>query len=266
MSVKEIIKPFIPPALLQVARRLSVGAVRFSGDYDSWETASRDATGYDASEILNRVVSATRKVVAGEAVFERDSVLFDQVQYSWPLLASLLQVALERGSLRVVDFGGSLGSTWRQNRTFLERLGIPVSWHVVEQPHFVNAGRAEFSNDTLRFYDSISDAGAGGADVALFASSLGYVPDARRFLREIEAIQIPRLIIDRLPMASGDRDRIALQNVSEPIYTASYPVRLFERSSLLRHWLRSWRLIESWNCDLQADAEIRCSGFFLEKR
>ncbi len=63
-------------------------------------------------------MQATRKVVAGEAVYERDSVVFDHLEYAWPLLACLLQIAAERRSLRVIDFGGSLGSSWRQNRRF----------------------------------------------------------------------------------------------------------------------------------------------------
>ena len=42
----------------------------------------------------------------GEAVYERDSVLFDEIQYSWGLLAGLQKAALENdGKLCVLDFG-----------------------------------------------------------------------------------------------------------------------------------------------------------------
>jgi putative methyltransferase (TIGR04325 family) len=119
--------------------------ISFTGDFESRQAARANATGYEADEILSRVVNATRKVVSGEAVYERDSVLFDDIEYWWPLLASLLQTALQRNSLPGIDCDGSLGSTVRQNRRYLERLDVQIAWRVVEQSHFVAAGRREFA-------------------------------------------------------------------------------------------------------------------------
>ncbi len=138
-----LLKPLVPPVLADLVSRAR-SAVSFSGEFASWEAAAARAEGYDAQEITERTVAATRRVVAGEAVYERDSVTFDHIEYSWPLLACLLQVGLERGSLRVADFGGSLGSTWRQNSRYLQRLRIPLSWHVIEQEHLVTLGNEEF--------------------------------------------------------------------------------------------------------------------------
>jgi putative methyltransferase (TIGR04325 family) len=266
MSLKATLKPFAPPILLDLLRRVvhRGGAVR--GDFGSWRAAQARATGYDASEIFNRVLAATRKVETGEAVYERDSALFDHIEYSWPLLASLLQTALECKSLRVVDFGGALGSTWRQNRKYLQRLDVPLSWRVVEQEHFVAAGSREFTDDVLSFYDTIAEAARGGVDAVLFASSLCYVEDPRALLREAAASSARFLLIDRLPLASGGRDRIALQQVAEPIYDASYPIHLFAEDHFLERWLGEWRLIEGWDCDLQPDPDLRSRGFFMERR
>ena len=56
-------------------------------------------------------------------VYERDSVLFDTIRYSWPLLSDLLRAASEdQNHLSVLDFGGSLGSSYYQNRVFLSHL------------------------------------------------------------------------------------------------------------------------------------------------
>jgi putative methyltransferase (TIGR04325 family) len=219
VALKTVLKNFVPPILANWARHVAGRAVvTFSGDYPLWNDALADASGYDSPTIINRVVEATRRVVQGEAVFERDSVLFDHIEYSWPLLASLLQVALERGSLRVIDFGGSLGTTWRQNREYLSRVrSIPVTWHVVEQESFVSVGRAEFETAQLRFQHSIGEASAHGVDVVLFASSLCYVSDPERFLHEAAETDARYLIVDRLPVVPGNRDRIALQTVTEPI-------------------------------------------------
>jgi putative methyltransferase (TIGR04325 family) len=266
MSVLRHLRPFIPPAFLPVLRRLRPPAVGFSGNYASWTAAAADASGYDSAAILERVVAATRQVAAGKAVFERDSVLFDRVEYSWPLLASLLQVANECGSLRVIDFGGSLGSTWRQNERYLRRLKVPVTWRVVEQEKFVDAGVAEFQSDVLRFHRSISDAAAAGVDVVLFCSSLCYVAEPEQFLRETLASGARFLIIDRLPLVAGTEDRIALQRVREPIYPASYPVRLFAEQRLRDSLLAQWRVVEQWDCELQPDSGSHSHGFFLERR
>jgi putative methyltransferase (TIGR04325 family) len=271
--IRHIVKQFSPPILTTLVRNATAplragrrrAAIAFQGDYVSWPAAAAHAGGYDATDILGRVVAATRRVVADPSLYERDSVVFDQVQYSWPLLAALLQVALETGRLRVVDFGGALGSTWRQNGRFLRRLKLPMTWTVVEQPRFVIAGNAEFTDDVLHFSDTMAAAGATGVDVVLLASSLCYVPDPEAVIMEAAAIGARYLILDRMPTTDSGRDRIAVQNVSEPIYPASYPVWIFDQSRLLSHWLAGWRLIERWESELQPEPLIRHRGFFLER-
>lgn len=265
-SVRAMLKPLVPPLLVDMLRKVRGSVLTFKGDYPSWEQASADAAGYDADEILNRVTAATRRVVRGEAVYERDSVVFDEIEYSWPLLAALLQVAAERGSLRVADFGGSLGSTWRQNRRFFDRLTLPVAWRVVEQPGFVEIGRAEFTTPALSFHATLREAGEGGVDAVLFASSLCYVSDPAQYLTQAAATGAPFLLIDRLPIIPGSTDRISVQTVTEPIYNASYPIRLFAEQTFLSRWLGQWRLIERWQCDLQPDPNAQYHGFFLEQR
>lgn len=261
----KLLKPLVPPLLADLVTRARQ-PVSFSGEFASWEEAVAQAGGYDAQAITDRVLAATRRVVAGEAAYERDSVLFDHIEYAWPVLASLLQVGLERGSLRVVDFGGSLGSSWRQNGRYLQRLRLPLSWHVVEQEHLVALGNEEFSSQVLRFYRSIPEACQGGVDAVLFSSSLCYVRDPERYLREAADASAPFLIVDRLPLIPGARDRIAVQQVSEPIYEASYPIRLFGEESLLSGLLQGWQVRETWDCELQPDRKSHCRGFFLERR
>ena len=120
----------------------------FSGNFSSWNEAAAMATGYQAAPILDKVKTAVLKVKRGEAVYERDSVLFNEVEYSWPLLATLNWIAAQNnGGLKVVDFGGSLGSSYFQNRKFLEPLDI--KWNVIEQENFVKAGRDEIQ-DTIK--------------------------------------------------------------------------------------------------------------------
>jgi hypothetical protein len=76
----------------------------FTGNYPTWEDAMKDCTGYDAPNILEKVKTSLLKVKNGEAVYERDSVLFDHIQYSFPLLVSLLYVATSSKNKRKIHY------------------------------------------------------------------------------------------------------------------------------------------------------------------
>src|SRR3546814_11435494 len=71
-------------------------ALRFGGTPQGWNEAARMSSGYSESAILDRVRTATRAVVAGEAAYERDSVLFDKADYPFALITALLRRSEER--------------------------------------------------------------------------------------------------------------------------------------------------------------------------
>ncbi len=174
------------------------------------------------------------KVSAGEAMFERDSILFDEVIYSFPVLAGLLRAAAEDdGHLSVIDFGGALGSSYYQCHKFLSILPR-LQWGVVEQPHFVQCGQEHFRTDQLDFFFTLSD----GIErirpnVALLSSVLQYVPEPYDVLNELMESKIQYLIIDRTPFGDEVHDVIAIQHVPASIYPASYPCRIFSKNRFL---------------------------------
>jgi len=157
-SVESYLKQFIPPVVIDALNDFRYrGKYGFSGDYQNWKDALNNSSGYGSPDILASVEEATVKLRAGEAVYERDSVLFEEVMYSWPLLAGLLRVAShDDGYLGVLDFGGSLGTSYYQNKTFLSNLR-KIRWCVVEQPSFVDVGLKSFQDDVLTFYHNISE-------------------------------------------------------------------------------------------------------------
>ena len=129
-------------------------SILFLGDYACWEEASAKCKGYYAQNILDKTLESVLKVKNGEAVFERDSFIFDKIQYSYPLLSCLFKVAVENNNeLNVLDFGGALGSHYFQNKDILKPIKIN-SWTVVEQPHYVEAGNEKIADGILNFkYD-----------------------------------------------------------------------------------------------------------------
>jgi len=95
--MKQCIKSLIPPILLNTIRKLKNNKYGWQGDYSSWEEAENDSTGYDTDKILQTVKASLLKVKNGEAVYERDSVLFNEIQYSWQLLTGLMFCSAKSG-------------------------------------------------------------------------------------------------------------------------------------------------------------------------
>lgn len=246
--VSHRLRGWIPAELLRLINHWSGRSIRLSGNFASWENALRRATGYDSDAILTRATEAALAVRDGRGAFERDGVVFPEPELPFPLLAALLRTAARSdGQLRVLDFGGALGSTYYQSRSFLDGL-VVVRWQVVEQPHFAARGTELFGNDVLGFSPSIADAVKSVSPNAIVLSGvLQYIPDPVATLRELAAIGAQTIVIDRTPVINGERDVIALQSVSSRIVRSSYPVRLFTQARLLAPLEDRYRLLADFD-------------------
>jgi len=225
---KGFLKEWLPPALIRLLRRRR--GLLWVGDYATWEEAKRLSTGYDLPVILERVKEAALKVKRGEAVYQRDGMLFEEIHYSWPLLAGLLWVAAQKqGTLEVLDFGGSLGSTYFQNRLFLQRLAH-LRWNIVEQQHFVEAGKQFIEDETLKFYDDIDQCLAERAPAVLVLSSvIQFLEKPYEFMRRLCDYGFEFLILDRTSFHAGGGERLTILKVPGEIYPASYPCWLLQK-------------------------------------
>lgn len=240
--MRSLARDLCPPALLRWLQHRQAARL-WSGDYPSWQAAAAQCEGYESGGILERVKEASLAVRDGRAVYERDSVLFHEPSYVWPLLAIMLEAAAANaGRLRVVDFGGALGSTYMQHRHWFAEIPA-LHWGVVEQPHFVAAGREHFENAQLHFHDSIAECAdaAGGADVVLFSSVLQYLPDPWAFIEQAKGVGARSIVCDRTGFVHEGRERITVQHVPSVIYPASYPCRFFEQREMERR-LAPYRL------------------------
>jgi putative methyltransferase (TIGR04325 family) len=243
MNTRELIKLITPPLLIECYRSLRKGMgkrdlsqedLHLSGDYQSWDEALAASTGYSSELILEKTKVALLKVKQGDAAYERDSVLFDEIQYAWPLLAGLMWVAAQsNGKLNVVDFGGSLGSTYFQNRRFLQSLPF-VRWNIVEQEHYVKAGGEYFEDDHLRFYERVNDCfSQTSPNLAVLSGVLQYMRKPFDVLEELLNPPINYVILDRTPISEYTIDRLCVQKVPPSIYPASYPTWIFSRDRFL---------------------------------
>ena len=243
--LRKLLQDLAPPLLLRIFRGLRGGDISFRGDFDTWEAAVAASTGYDSDAILRATREAALKVKQGEARFDRDGVAFDRVEFQFPANAALLRAAAARsGELTVLDFGGSLGTSYRQFRAF----GAPLRrlrWNVVEQPRIAATGSEHFESTELRFFSSLAEALRDGKpDVVLLSSVLQYLPDPYAVLEELAAMQPASMVIDRTPCSEGSRDLLCVQTVPASIYQGSYPCWVFSRVKLesalgKRHVLRA---------------------------
>ncbi len=87
MTLKDMIKLVAPPVFVHPAKRLRsrpTDAHGLAGDYHSWDEAMAACTGYDSDIIPEKTRAALLKVKNGGSAHERDSALFDEIEYAWP--------------------------------------------------------------------------------------------------------------------------------------------------------------------------------------
>lgn len=209
------------------------------GDYSSWAKVSAKAGGYQTDAIIEKTRDSLLKVKTGAAVYERDSVVFDQKEYPYALITFLIYSAsLNRKPLHIIDFGGSLGSTYYQVKDFLTP-DICASWNVVEQEHYVSVGKQDFEDHRLKFYPSIEACLIENViDFVLLSSSVQYLEAPHVFLQKLVNFNFDFLFFDRTAFNKAPYDRLTLQIVPPEIYTASYPSWFFHKQPFLDHFSR----------------------------
>lgn len=204
----------------------------FSGYYSSWSEAQQHTTGYNAANILQKVKDASLKVKNGEAVYERDSFIFDSLQHHWPLLACMQTAAIENNlKLSVLDFGGSLGSNYNYIKKAMPSA-IDINWSIIEQDHFVTCGKEFFETDKLHFFYTINEmtAAMGTPDVVLLSSVLQYLPDYVKFTEQFNQLKAPYILITRTAYVNNEPGFWTVQKVPASIYEASYPAYFFKEN------------------------------------
>jgi putative methyltransferase (TIGR04325 family) len=250
-------------------RKLMPSRFGFRGDYPSWAEAQRVCSGYDAANILEKVKTSMLKVKSGEAVYERDSVLFDEIEYSWPLLAALMWVAAQKnGKLKVMDFGGSLGSAYFQNQKFFRDTDLQ-KWSVVEQESFVRCGSEFFEDGVLGFYNEPEEVirSSGVPDVLLVSCTLPYLEQPYEVLHRLMNLHCPYIVVDNTYFNYETRDRICIQKVPPEIYDASYPCWFLNFDRVLQTMRSDYTIISEHNNEsaIYLDGrKIRYKGFLAK--
>ena len=265
---KKLIRQLIPPMLLEALRIVNPRSIRLSGHFKSWDDAMAESKGYDQNIIFEKTLDSALKVRNGIKSFERDSVLFDKIIYSWPILASLLWVAAQNsGKLRVLDFGGALGSSYFQNKKFLDHLN-KVSWHIVEQPKLAELGNKHLRNQSLSFSSNIEDAFRFfHPNFVLLSSVLQYTENPCNVIADLANRDVPVIALDRTPFLNKDQKTFILkQSVPSKIYSANYPCYLFNENEITTAFrIYGYQLVESFHSFDKLSSKATWKGMIFKK-
>lgn len=204
-------------------------AVSFQKKLSCFSEARQMCDGYEAETIFDKVKNAVLEVKAGNAYYERDGCLFYEKDYYLQLIAVLFTIFFDQEKLNIIDFGGSLGSMYYQNKDMLIPFINNLTWNIVEQRHFVEWGGANLEDDILKFYYSVDE--IEDCNCVIFGSSLQYLEDYEEYLEKISQRKYKYIILDRTAVC--DEEWFSIEVVHEPIYEAKYPVHVFREDELI---------------------------------
>ena len=204
----------------------------WSGNYDTWENADKECLGYDQQLILDKIIYATEYTKDKPDKFERDGcIISGEPEPSFAALHWIKHTS-QNNEINLIDFGGSLGSTYFQLKGYL--TNYKIRWNVIEQEHFVTAGRKKFESDELKFYYSIEECLKDTNPKCFFSSSAyPYIKNAYQNIESMLKHNFDWIILDKITIVDQPEDRITIQAVPPDIYPTIYPCWFFSESKLL---------------------------------
>jgi putative methyltransferase (TIGR04325 family) len=205
----------------------------WSGDFPNWEEANKECIGYSDNNILEKVKNTILSTKDRTDVYERDGcTIHGEPTFAFEILEWVKKTSKDN-KVNLIDFGGSLGSTYFQLKNYLNEFD--VSWNVVEQQNFVKCGKQYLENNSIKFFNSIEECLSETTPNCFFSSgALPYIENSNEILNEVFSHNFDWIFLDRISTIDGDRDRITIQIVPPEIYKAIYPCWFFGEEKLIR--------------------------------
>jgi putative methyltransferase (TIGR04325 family) len=224
-SVKGAIKQITPPLVIKLGKQLVGERYGYFGDYASFqEAANQCGTGYRSPEVVKKNIEQTCEARArAELVIDSRAIR---------VLSALQHVALAlgKGELRVLDFGGALGALYFRLLPFMPS-NVALDWTVVETDLLATAGKENFASRSLSFCTDLDK--APDPDIVIASCSLQYVPEPYRVLGKLLEKKPRFVLFDRTPVIQAIADRITIQIVPPEIFTLKCPARFFSKAVFL---------------------------------
>ncbi len=206
----------MPPLVLDILhRRLKARSTGpWCGIYPHRRDVPSDGGTYESDEEVGKHLAWTRSAL--------DLAVLGKKPRLWHGSLALLAAAASAntGRVRVVDFGGAVGSGYVQLLSTLPK-STSIKYYVVDLERMCTAGRQLFADDSrIEFHTSLSML-RGGLDIIYVNSALQYVDDYQDLLRRLAGLNAPLILLARL--AGGNfptyaTKQINLQGLSLPYW------------------------------------------------
>jgi len=217
----------------------------FKGPFDTWKDAVINSEGYDSYKIIDKLFISAMKVKNKKFAYERDTVLFSQPSYDWMILYNILKRTNNDRNLNLIDFGGSLGSTYFQHKLFLKLFRF-VKWNIVEQKKITDIGKKFFKSKHLKFHNNLETAMKKNKSKFIILNNvLQYIENPTQIIDILSKYKGVTIIIDKIIFTKKNKDIIIVQKTPKRIYDASYPLRIFSKSNFLKKLRKHFKIIEN---------------------
>jgi putative methyltransferase (TIGR04325 family) len=206
----------------------------WSGDYPTWDDAEKECTGCSDESILEQVKNILLTTKDREDIYERDGcIIAGEPEYVFELLEWIKKTAINN-EINLIDFGGSLGTTFFQLKKYLK--DYKVRWNIIEQGNFVTTGKEIFEDDNIKFYYTIDECLAETKPNCFISSSVfPYIKNTEEILTSVFDYKFDWILLDRMSMIDGDKDRLSIQIVPPDIYKAIYPCWFFGEDKFINY-------------------------------
>ena len=263
---KIIIKYLLPKLFIQKINFLLKRDIKIYGSFNNWNEAVLNSGSYKSKTIFLKTKSSFLKVLNGEASYERDSVTFHKEKLNRPLILLLEKIRKKNKNnfLKVMDFGGSFGSTYFQNKKVLHDCS-KYQWDIVEQEKIVDFANASIQAKNLYFYKSLADyTKTNKPDAVLFSSVLHYLEFPFKTIEKLLYKKIKYFIILKTPFFKN-KSEIKVQINPRHIYAANYPIKIFNEI-LFKSFFANYKYkIQKLNWDKQLIDGINFKSFLFKK-
>jgi putative methyltransferase (TIGR04325 family) len=237
--------------------------VSYVGNYAHWADAVADSKGYEDSEIIKKATQSFEEILAGKHKCERDTFLYDEFQYSLPLLLGLNFMQRKVGKIQLLDFGGSFASSYFRNLDVVQEFDL--SWTVIEQKRVVQKARGMTTGcDKLLFFEErelerlISKR---AYNIILLGSCLQFLEKPNSVVSKLLHDELQTVVIEQTPVIQKDISKLTVQHVGKPLYESSYPAWHFAEKELLSWFKDDFQLKYRFNGPHVIN---RCDGFYSQ--
>jgi putative methyltransferase (TIGR04325 family) len=232
--------------------------------YTNWQTAEKACDKYDEAAVLKTFTDAALAIGNGDGIYDRDGRVYRSFSENIHLVAALRHVSNTEGQFKVLDFGGALGSMYRQHRWSLDRFG-DFTWCVVDQEKFVETGKRLFTSNKLKFEPTIPQAVAAyQPNIAIISNVLQRVEHPFDVVNELAQSNITYLFIDRTPIITSHNNQVTLGTLPAVSDDKCFPAWHFSEVAFKLALQKKYRIINEFNAESK-EGNVRHVGFFCEK-